>query len=420
MLTVAEETLTRLARDHGKEVSIHLYGQEVNAETYAIAKADMILKGEGRAAGGLAFGSTLSADAFGQRQFDFMLSNPPYGKSWKAELERLGGKRGLRDARFLIRHGDDAEYSLAPRVSDGQMLFLVNMAAKMKSESPLGSRIAEVHNGSPLFSGDAGSGESNIRRWLIENDWLEAIVALPTGMFYNTGIATYIWVLSNRKAERRRGKVQLIDATGRFEALKKNLGKKTRRLAEGDIGHIVRLFLAFEESEESKIFANEAFGYRKATVERPLRLEGIDPERAYGAGEIKALLEGGARRAPQGPPAIAKIHRRGVEAEPLRGRFAARAGGREAVVEYHPDPRLRDTERVPLLEEGGVEAFLRREVLPHAGDAWLAAGQVKIGYEINFNRHFYRYTPPRPLAEIDAELKAAEAEIARLLREVVG
>ena len=420
MLTVAEETLTRLARDHGKEVSIHLFGQEVNAETYAIAKADMILKGEGRAADGLAFGSTLSADAFGSRQFDFMLSNPPYGKSWKAELERLGGKRGLGDARFLIRHGDDAEYSLAPRVSDGQMLFLVNMAAKMKSESPLGSRIAEVHNGSPLFSGDAGSGESNIRRWLIENDWLEAIVALPTGMFYNTGIATYIWVLSNRKAAGRQGKVQLIDATGRFEALKKNLGKKTRRLAEGDIGHIVRLFLACEESEESKIFANEAFGYRKATVERPLRLEGIDPERAYGAGEIKALLEGGARRSPQGPPAIAKIHRRGVEAEPLRGRFAARAGGREAVVEYHPDPRLRDTERVPLLEEGGVEGFLRREVLPHAGDAWLAAGQVKIGYEINFNRHFYRYKPPRPLAEIDAELKETEAEIARLLNGVLA
>ena len=213
MLTVAEETLTQLAGEQGKEVSIHLYGQEVNPETYAISKADLILKGEGGEADNMQFGSTLSSDAFPAREFDFMLSNPPYGKSWKTDLERMGGKADITDPRFIVEHGGNPDYSLITRSSDGQMMFLANMLSKMKQDTPLGSRIAEVHNGSSLFTGDAGQGESNIRRWIIENDWLEAIVALPLNMFYNTGIATYIWVLSNRKPEHRRGKVQLIDAT---------------------------------------------------------------------------------------------------------------------------------------------------------------------------------------------------------------
>ena len=216
-----------------------------------------------------------------------MLSNPPYGKSWKIDLDRMGGKKEMLDPRLIIDHGGDPEYSLVTRSSDGQMLFLANMLSKMKSGTPLGSRIAEVHNGSSLFTGDAGQGESNIRRWIIENDWLEAIVALPLNMFYNTGIATYIWVLSNRKEQRRRGKVQLIDATGWYRPLRKNLGNKNCELSPDDVRRICDAFLDFEETGQSKVFPNEALGYRKVTVERPLRLEGIDPERPYKAREIK-------------------------------------------------------------------------------------------------------------------------------------
>ena len=218
MLTVAEDTLQSLAADHGKDVSTHLYGQEINAETYAICKADLLLKGEGEAADNIVGGpehSTLANDAFPAREFDFMLSNPPYGKSWKSDLERMGGKKDMRDPRFVLEHAADPEYSLVTRSSDGQMLFLANKVSKMKQDTRLGSRIAEVHNGSALFTGDAGQGESNIRRWIIENDWLEAIVALPLNMFYNTGIATYIWVLTNRKPEHRKGKVQLIEIVSR-------------------------------------------------------------------------------------------------------------------------------------------------------------------------------------------------------------
>src|SRR5438309_2110081 len=275
MLTVAEETLQGLAGAHGKRVATHLYGQEINAETYAICKADLLLKGEGEAADNIVGGpehSTLSSDAFPSREFDFMLSNPPYGKSWKSDLERMGGKDGIKDPRFVIEHAGDAEYSLVTRSSDGQMLFLANMLSKVKQGTRLGSRIAEVHNGSSLFTGDAGQGESNIRRWIIENDWLEAIVALPLNMFYNTGIATYIWVLTNRKPTHRKGHVQLIDATQWFKPLRKNLGKKNCELSAEDIQRICETFLKFEETEQSKIFPNEAFGYWKITVERPLRL----------------------------------------------------------------------------------------------------------------------------------------------------
>jgi type I restriction enzyme M protein len=248
MLTVAEDTLQQLAAEHGKEVATHLYGQEINAETYAICKADLLLKGEGDAADNIVGGpehSTLANDAFPSREFDFMLSNPPYGKSWKSDLERMGGKSGIKDPRFVIEHAGDPEYSLVTRSSDGQMLFLANMLSKMKQGTKLGSRIAEVHNGSSLFTGDAGQGESNIRRWIIENDWLEAIVALPLNMFYNTGIATYVWVLTNRKPEHRKGRVQLVDATQWFKPLRKNLGKKNCELSDEDIGRICDTFLAF-------------------------------------------------------------------------------------------------------------------------------------------------------------------------------
>ena len=274
------------------------------------------------------------------------------------------------------------------------------------------------HNGSSLFTGDAGQGESNIRRWIIENDWLEAIVALPLNMFYNTGIATYIWVLTNRKPEHRRGKVQLIDATTWYRPLRKNLGKKNCELAEDDIGRICNVFLAFEETEESRIFDNAAFGYWKVTVERPLRIEAADPNRVYKAAEIKALKETGKRS--DAAPVLRKIHKRGTEADPLRGLFAANVNGRPAVVEYEPDTDLRDTEQIPLQEDGGIEAFLRREVLPYAADAWYQADSVKVGYEISFTRYFYKPKPMRTLAEIRADILGLEQETEGLLAEILG
>jgi type I restriction enzyme M protein len=426
MLTVAEETLRELAEQHGKQVATHLYGQEINAETYAICKADLLLKGEGDAADNIVGGpehSTLANDAFPSREFDFMLSNPPYGKSWKSDLERLGGsgrgKDGIKDPRFVIEHAGDPEYSLITRSSDGQMLFLANMLSKMKRGTKLGSRIAEVHNGSSLFTGDAGQGESNIRRWIIENDWLEAIVALPLNMFYNIGIATYVWVLTNRKPTHRQGKVQLIDATQWYKPLRKNLGTKNCELSDDDIARICNAFLKFEDTEQSKIFPNAAFGYWKVTVERPLRLKGIDPERAYAPKEIKALKES-AERADDAPPVIRKIHKKGTAADPLRGLFEATIGGKLAVVEYEPDPDLRDAEQVPLLEEGGIEAFLKREVLPHAPDAWYVPDSVKTGYEISFTRYFYKPKPLRTLEEIRADILALEKETEGLLGEIIG
>jgi type I restriction enzyme M protein len=422
MLTVAEETLQQLAKEHGKQVATHLYGQEINAETYAICKADLLLKGEGDAADNIIGGpehSTLSNDAFPSREFDFMLSNPPYGKSWKSDLERMGGKDGIKDARFAIEHAGDPEYSLLTRSSDGQMLFLANMLSKMKQGTKLGSRIAEVHNGSSLFTGDAGQGESNIRRWIIENDWLEVIVALPLNMFYNTGIATYIWVLSNRKPKHRKGRVQLIDATQWFKPLRKNLGKKNCELSDEDIQRICDTFLAFKETEQSKIFPNAAFGYWKVTMERPLRLKGIDPERVHSPKEIKALKET-VERADDAPPVITKIHKKGATADPLHGLFAASVGGKPAVVEYEPDPDLRDTEQVPLLEEGGIEAFLRREVLPHVKDAWYVEDSVNTGYEVSFTRYFYKPPPLRTLEEIRADILALEKETEGLLGEIIG
>ena len=470
MLTVAEDVLQQIAKERGKEVSTHLFGQEINAETYAICKADLLLKGEGEAADNIVGGpehSTLSNDAFPSREFDFMLSNPPYGKSWKTDLHRMGGKKEMRDPRFMIEHADDPEYSLVTRVSDGQMLFLANKLSKMKQETRLGSRIAEVHNGSSLFTGSAGQGESNIRRWIIENDWLEAIVALPLNMFYNTGIATYVWVITNRKPEHRRGKAQLIDATKWSRPLRKNLGKKNCELGEEDIERICQTFLDFEETEESKIFDNEAFGYWKVTVERPLRLavDLSDGRRdeffdacieagEVGLGEVvhavgdrlgpgphldfnrfleevkenikltvqrkKLLQTAFAERDETAEPVIKRVHPRGAAADPIRGLYEVANGSRHRVVEYEHDSELRDMEQVRLQEEGGIEGFLRREVLPYAEDAWYVPNSVKIGYEISFNRYFYSPEPMRTLEEIRTDIVAVEQETAGLLEEILG
>ena len=421
MLTVAEAEMQRIARDRGKEISTHLFGQEVNAETYAICVSDMLMQGVSNVADnikGPPNSSTLSNDAFPERKFDFMLSNPPYGKNWSNDLAAMGGKN-FYDPRFVIEHAVNPEYSLKPRSSDGQMLFLANMLSKMKTDTPLGSRIAEVHNGSSLFTGDAGQGESNIRRWIIENDWLEAIVALPLNMFYNTGIATYIWVLTNRKPEHRKGCVQLIDATEWYRPLRKNLGQKNCELSEADRLRILNTFLDFKETEHSMIFPNEAFGYWKVTVERPLRLVGVEPQRSYKAKEIREL-KASAERSEDAPPLIKKIHRRGTEPNALKGLFEANIGGESAVVEYEPDTELRDTEQIPLLYEGGIEGFLRREVLPYAPDAWYKPAGVKIGYEISFTRHFYKPVPMRPLEAIRADILELERESEGLLAEVIG
>ena len=476
MLTVAEDVLQQLAAERGKQVSTHLHGQEINAETYAICKADLLLKGEGEAADNIVGGpehSTLSNDAFPSREFDFMLSNPPYGKSWKTDLQNMGGKKEMRDPRFLIEHADDPEYSLVTRSSDGQMLFLANKLSKMKQETRLGSRIAEVHNGSSLFTGSAGQGESNIRRWIIENDWLEAIVALPLNMFYNTGIATYVWVLTNRKPEHRKGKVQLIDATKWFRPLRKNLGKKNCELGPEDIERICRTFVDFEETEESKIFENEAFGYWKVTVERPLRLAvDLSEERVeaffdacveadevalgdvihdladelgpgphfdftgfLGADEAsmpRARDQDDGEAQETAPEQVGRDGRDrrsgGRQGSPYRdtgrsdpGPVEVGEGRTRRVVEYVADTALRDVELIPLREEGGIVGFLRREVLPYAPDAWYVPKSVKIGYEISFNRYFYKPEPMRTLEEIRADILMVERETeGLLLHEIMG
>ena len=421
MLTVAEQTLQEIAEKHGERISTYLYGQEINSETYAICKADLLLKGEENADANIIGGpehSTLSNDAFKGQTFDFMLSNPPYGKSWKTDQDRMGGRNGITDPRFVIQHAGDPEYSLITRSSDGQLLFLANMLSKMKDDTPLGSRIAEVHNGSSLFTGDAGQGESNIRRWIIENDWLEAIVALPLNMFYNTGIATYVWVLTNRKPDHRKGYVQLIDATQWYTPLRRNLGSKNCELSPENTQQICDAFLDFEETEQSKIFPNEAFGYWKVTVERPLRLGGTDPERVYKAAEIKKLKVENEKDG-TAAPIIKKVLPASAEANPLWGKVTMILNGKPVVVEYEPDTDLRDTEQVPLLHEGGIKAFIQEEVLPYAPDAWYSPGQVKIGYEISFNRHFYKPKPMRTLEEIRADILALERETEGVLAEII-
>lgn len=421
MLTVAEETLQQLAEEHGKQVVTHLYGQEINAETYAICKADLLLKGEGDEADNIVGGpehSTLSNDAFPSREFDFMLSNPPYGKSWKGDLDRMGGKQGIKDPRFIIDHTGDPEYSLVTRSSDGQMLFLANMLSKMKHGTKVGSRIAEVHNGSSLFTGDAGGGESNIRRWIIENDWLEAIVALPLNMFYNTPIATYVWVLTNRKHAERRGKVQLIDATQWFKPLRKHLGMKTSELGQDDLDRIGEEFVAFEETKHCKILPNEAFGYWRATVERPLKVRGIDAKRAYNAKEIKAFRAEGRTR-DDGIPVIRHVHKAGtVEPDPVHGRVETVIDGEPVVVEYEPDTDLRETEQIPLEEAGGIDAFMQREILPYVPGAWVDEAKTIVGYEVNWYRYFSKPLPSRKLDEIRADILQAEKETRGLVADI--
>ncbi len=454
MLTIAKEQMLTI----NPKLDIYLYGQEVNPETFAVCKSDLYMKSaDGRDAENIAFGSTLSHDAHINERFDYQLANPPYGKEWKKDQQAVEAEAAKPNGRFAAG---------TPRISDGQLLFLQHMLSHMQQPEAGGGRVAIVMNGSPLFTGDAGSGESEIRRWILENDWLEAIVALPEQLFYNTGIATYIWVLSNHKTPERRGKVQLIDATSFWKPMRKSLGDKRREMSEDDLENITKLYQAFEDGEHSKIFKNTDFGYRKITVEQPLRLSfkktearlaRLMDQTAYvnlaqskKKGKQQKQQEEKAGREQQIEilkaletlPAILFSDRSLFEAELNKLEISLSAPVRKAILaafseqdetaeicrdkngEPEPDPNLRDTENVPLSES--VETFFEREVKPHVPDAWINTsvrddkdGEVgKVGYEINFNRYFYEYQPPRDLAVIEAEIKTLEKEIMDMLKEV--
>lgn len=428
MLTVAQSRLMTLAGRRGKNVSIHLFGQEINPETYAICKADMLLKGDGEEAEHISYGSTLSLDGNPSRQFDFMLSNPPYGKSWKTDADRMGGKSEILDTRFNAYLPNDEELKMIPRTSDGQLLFLLNNVSKMKTDTELGSRIIEVHNGSSLFTGDAESGESNARRYLIERDLVEAIIALPDNMFYNTGIGTYIWVLSNKKEERRKGKIQLINATNMKSPLRKNMGNKNCEFTPDIRKEIVRIFLGMEESDVSMIFNNSEFGYWNVTIERPLRLR-VFPERKIPEDVFKKQSELDATRiaianVPSGTPlddwdAFAKATKLNkMKLKKIRP-YITQTDPNAKKVEGESDPDLRDTENIPLNYAGGITAFVNKEIKPYAPDAYVDESKIKIGYEINFTKYFYRPIELRDMKDILTSLTKLEEESDGVMDEIL-
>lgn len=428
MLTVAQARLLTLAGRLGKNVSIHLFGQEVQPETYAICKADMLLKGDGEEAEHIFYGSTLSLDGNPSRQFDFMLSNPPYGKSWKTDADKMGGKSEILDTRFNAYLPGGEELKMIPRTSDGQLLFLLNNVSKMKTDTELGSRIIEVHNGSSLFTGDAGSGESNARRYMIERDLVEAIIALPDNMFYNTGIGTYIWVLSNKKEERRKGKIQLIDATNMKSPLRKNMGKKNCEFTPEIRKEIVRIFLDMEESDVSMIFDNSEFGYWNVTVERPLRLR-VFPERKIPEDTFKKQSElDSVREAiakiPAGTPlddwdAFAKATKlKKTQLKKIRP-FITETDPHAKEVEGESDPNLRDSENIPFNYDGGIDAFIEKEVKPYAPDAYVDESKTKIGYEISFTKYFYKPVQLRDMKDILASLEELEKESDGVMDEIM-
>lgn len=428
MLTVAQDRLLTLAKRRGKKVSIHLFGQEINPETYAICKADMLLKGDGDQAEHISYGSTLSNDGNPTRQFDFMLSNPPYGKSWKTDAEKMGGKKEILDTRFNAYLEGGEEMAMLPRTSDGQLLFLLNNVAKMKKDTELGSRIAEVHNGSSIFTGDAGSGESNARRFLVENDLVEAIIAVPENMFYNTGIGTFIWILSNRKEERRKGKIQLIDATAMKTALNKNMGKKNCEFSSEIRKEILRLFLNMEESEVSMIFNNEDFGYWNVTVERPLRLR-VYPDRVIPAAVFKkkdeydAVIKAIAGISKDTPlddwaafskaTKLKKAHLNKVRP------FITEKDPTAKAIDGEPDTDLRDSENIPFIYEGGIDAFMRNEVLTYAPDAYIDEKKTQLGYEISFTKYFYKPVELREMKDIIESLNTLEKEADGMMAEIM-
>lgn len=429
MLTVAQDRLLTLAKRRGKEVAIHLFGQEINPETYAICTADMLLKGDGEEADHIMYGSTLSDDQHASRQFDFMLSNPPYGKSWKTDAEKMGGKKEILDTRFNTYMENGETMPMIPRTSDGQLLFLLNNVAKMKKDTELGSRIAEVHNGSSIFTGDAGSGESNARRYLIENDLVEAIIAVPENMFYNTGIGTFIWILSNKKEDRRKGKIQLIDATAMKSPLRKNMGKKNCEFTSDIRNEILRIFLEMEESEVSMVFDNDEFAYWTVTVERPLRLR-IYPNREIPADTFKKPEELEAVRMaidaiPNGVPlddwtAFAKATKLKAGVLKKIRPFITEKDPNAQPIDGEADSDLRDTENIPFTYAGGIDAFMQNEVLTYAPDAYIDEKKTQIGYEISFTKYFYKPVELRKLSDIIESLNSLEKEADGMMTDIVG
>jgi type I restriction enzyme M protein len=455
MLTIAKDRILEL----NPKAQVFLFGQEVNPETFAVCKSDLYMKSvDGKDAENIKFGSTLSQDQHSDKTFDYLLANPPYGKDWKRDKDAVETEAQKAGSRFSAG---------TPRISDGQLLFLQHMIARMKPETQGGSRVAIVMNGSPLFTGDAGSGESEIRRWILENDWLEAIIALPNDLFYNTGIATYIWVLTNHKAAERRGKVQLINASEFWLPMRKSLGSKRREISSQHIREITEIFQSFQPSEVSKIFDSEDFGYRKITVERPLRLnfqasperiERLKEQSAFASlavskkksAEMKGIEEQAGKEQQrlildilnsfpdtlyQDRGEFEKVLKKGMKTKGITLAPAVYKAILSALSERdesanicldkqgnpEPDTDLRDTENVPLKQD--INDYFDREVLPHVTDAWISDtvrdvrdGAIgKVGYEINFNRYFYKYQPPRTLEAIEADIKEVEGEILAML-----
>lgn len=373
ILSVSEERLQQLAEACGKRINTHIFGQELQPETYATCKSDLLIKGDGEEANNISFGSTISEDGKAGMKFDFCISNPPFGTPWKRDLENWGlkDKKDITDGRFLIAYDGNPAYSLVPNIGDPQMLFLANNISRMKDTTELGTRIVEVHNGSSLFTGNAGGGESNLRRYIIENDLLEAIIAVPEKMFYNTGIGTFIWIVTNRKESRRKGKIQLIDATGLKSPLRKNLGEKNCEFTPEINEQILRAYMDFEETPISKIFDNSEFGYWEITVDRPKRDE------------------------------------QGILVKNKRGKIEI-------------DKTLRDKEQVPLTYEGGIEAFVRNEILPYSPDAIVDTDDYVIGYELSFTKYFYKPKRLRTLDEIRADIRAIEESTKGLLDNILN
>lgn len=453
MLGVADEYLHELNPDARLEV----FGQDHNPESYAVCGSDMLIKGHN--IDHIVKGSSFSEDGFLGERFDYMLANPPFGVEWKPDEDDIRKEHETQ--------GFDGRFGAGlPRISDASLLFLQHMISKMKSQKKGGSRIAIVFNGSPLFTGDAGSGESEIRRWIIENDWLETIVALPNQLFYNTGIFTYFWIVSNRKSKERQGKIQLINAVDLFEKMRKSLGNKRNEISEEHISDITQLYGDFAASEQSKIFDNEDFGFQKITVERPLRLSfQATPERIEALQEAKVFQNLAKSKKKKGSKAAqadieageklqqdilgvlnklkaTKVYKdresflNDLEAAFRKGGLKVSAPVKKAIVgtlserdetaeiclnkdgDPEPDTDLRDYESVPLKED--IYDYFEREVLPHVPDAWIDEEKTKIGYEIPLNRHFYKYVPPRPLGEIERDIKEIEKDIIRMLAEVTG
>ena len=442
ILTIAQERIKQLASERGKDVSILIYGQEQAPDTYATCKADLMISGEinsfkydenGSKRDFIAYGSTLSEDKHAGETYDFCISNPPFGTPWKEDLKKQGlsekEKSKFSDSRFAVTGKNGQEISFLPDIGDCQMMFLANNLSRMQNDTPIGTRIVEVHNGSSLFTGDAGSGASNLRQYIIENDLLEAIIAMPEKNFYNTGIGTYIWIVTNRKEQRRKGKVQLIDATKICTPLRKNLGEKNCETSEDDRNAILKLLTDFKETEKSKIFPNEEFGYWKVTVERPLRLRVVPDTDISMADGLKADEKEKCQSAMQNVGKDVPIDDWNKYAKALKLPKALAKKLRALItvrdenavpVEGETDRELRDVEQVPLRYEGGIDAFMQREVMPYAPDAFYEPEDVVVGYELSFTKYFYKPVQLRPITDITADIRGIEQRLKGTLDEILS